>query len=376
LTRERWAAAAGLTAALALYTAGAGRLWDAGLWPDLAWLVLVLFPATLGLAWLLLPLREHPAVLPAALVAVVLAVLAHLLELDVLNNLAKVVALTLLGLWFLAFFENALWAALIAVIIPWVDAISVWRGPTDYVVEQQPELFDTVSVAFRIPGEDATANLGPPDVLFFALFLGAADRFGLRVAATWLAMTALLGGTLVLTATTDVSGLPALPAICVGFLLPNADLLWRALRRRGRAPGRIYGRGPDDVYDLDADVIERTPGRAVLLTREQPPRTAVAEGGVLTLDGVEVGPAELHDLPHGVVIVPLGEPSMPPTRRRSSACSASAADARYDRSSSETVSTWGVCGNMSTGRTRFSSYPYSARSTLTSEASVVGLQET
>jgi hypothetical protein len=64
-----------------------------------------------------------------------------------------------------------------------------------------------------------------------SLFLAAADRFGLRVAWTWLAMTALLGGTLVLTATTDVAGLPALPAVAFGFLIANADLIWRALRR-------------------------------------------------------------------------------------------------------------------------------------------------
>ena len=44
-------------------------------------------------------------------------------------------------------------------------------------------------------------------------------------------MTALLGGTLILTATTDVNGLPALPAICLGFLVPNADLLWHDVRR-------------------------------------------------------------------------------------------------------------------------------------------------
>lgn len=48
----------------------------------------------------------------------------------------------------------------------------------------------------------------------------------------------------------------------------------------------------------------------------------------------------------------------------------------HGRVSSETVSTCGVWGNMSTGRTRRSSYPYSPRSTLRSEASVVGLQET
>ena len=84
-------------------------------------------------------------------------------------------------------------------------------------------------------GESGSANLGPPDVVFFALFLGAAARFGLRVGWTWIATTALLGATLVLTATTDVAGLPALPAVCVGFLLPNADLLWRGIRGRREA---------------------------------------------------------------------------------------------------------------------------------------------
>jgi hypothetical protein len=307
LSRQRWAALAGLTAALALYTAGADRLWDASLWPDLIFLTGVLFPATFALVWLLLPLRGHRLILPAGLMLVALAVLFHFTELDVLNNLAKLFALVCLGFWFLSWFENVMWAALIAVVIPWVDAISVWQGPTEYVVEEQPQVFDNVSIAFRVPGEDSTANLGPPDVLFFSLFLAAADRFGLRVAWTWLAMTVLLGVTLIVAATTDVSGLPALPAICVGFLLPNADILWTALRRRGRAPGRIYGRATADFYDLDADVIERAPSRIVLLTRERRPRTAVVEAGRLTLDGADVGEADVHDLPNGVVVVPLGE---------------------------------------------------------------------
>jgi hypothetical protein len=328
LTRTRAAAFAALTAALALYTAGADRLWEAGLWPDLLFLTVVLFPATFALVWLLLPLREHRAMLPAGLVLGGLAVLLHLAELDVLNNVAKLFALVCLGFWFLSWFENVMWAALIAVLIPWVDAISVWRGPTEYVVEQQPHVFDTVSIAFRVPGEDGTANLGPPDILFFSLFLAAADRFALRVAWTWLAMTALLGATLILTATTDVSGLPALPAICLGFLLPNADILWTALRRRGRAPGRIYGRTDARFYDFDADVIERTPAKVVLLTRDQPPLTATVEpvnrddaftvepepGGPgvlcrLTLAGRDEGTALVHDLPNGLVIVPQDDVS-------------------------------------------------------------------
>jgi hypothetical protein len=212
------------------YSAGAGGLWDAGLWPDVLFLALVVFPATLGLVWLALPLRHRRGLLFAGLGFVVLAVLLRLAELDVLFNLAKLFALMAIGLWFLAYFETVLWAALVALIIPWVDAISVWRGPTDYVVSEQPDVFQNVSIAFRVPGEQGSANLGPPDILFFALFLGSAARWGLRVAWTWVSMTAFLGATLILTATTDVDGLPALPAICVGFLLPNADLLWREFR--------------------------------------------------------------------------------------------------------------------------------------------------
>ena len=159
MSRQRWAAFAALAAALALYTAAADRLWDASLWPDLIFLTAVLFPTTFALVWLLLPLREHRAMLPAGLTLAALAVLLHFTELDVLNNLAKLFALVCLGFWFLSWFENVMWAALIAVVIPWVDAISVWRGPTEYVVEQQPQVFDEVSIAFRVPGENSTANL-------------------------------------------------------------------------------------------------------------------------------------------------------------------------------------------------------------------------
>ncbi len=89
-------------------------------------------------------------------------------------------------------------------------------------------------------------------------------------------MTALTACTLILSVKAHRGGLPALPAIAFGFLLANADLLWHALRRRGRAPAHIYSRA--GVYDLDADVIERMPAKIVLLTREtRPPVTATIE---------------------------------------------------------------------------------------------------
>ena len=329
MSRNRWAALAGLTAALAAYAAGAGHLWDGGLWPNVLFLSLVLFPATLVVIWLALPLAGRRGLLVTGLGLAVLSVPLGLAELDVLFNLGKLFALVALGFWFLSYFETVAWAVLVAAIIPWVDAVSVWRGPTDYVVEEQPQIFDNVSIAFRVPGEEGTANLGPPDILFFALFLAAAARFGLRVAWTWIGMTALLGATLILTATTDVAGLPALPAICIGFLLPNANLLWQALRRRGQAHARIYGRTDERFYDLDADVIERSPSKVVLLTRDRPPVTASIEpvdadhsfgvepdapsgAGVrcqLTLAGADAGQVLVHDLPHGLVIVPQDEVS-------------------------------------------------------------------
>jgi hypothetical protein len=120
--------------------------------------------------------------------------------------------------------------------VPWVDIWSVAAGPTEYVVEQRPGLFERVAIGFSTPGETAIVSIGPPDVVFFALFLAAADRFRLRVTATWVGMTACLAVTLALVWWWDeVAGLPALPAVCLGFLAPNADLLWRDARRAREA---------------------------------------------------------------------------------------------------------------------------------------------
>jgi hypothetical protein len=43
-------------------------------------------------------------------------------------------------------------------------------------------------------------------------------------------MVAALGGTIAITVWLNLNGLPALPAIAVGFLVPNVDLIWRRLR--------------------------------------------------------------------------------------------------------------------------------------------------
>jgi hypothetical protein len=231
-----WFALGALLGALVAWDAGAGVLPDRGEAIDVVVVVALLIPATFGVVWLLLPYATERGVLPVAIALAVLAVVLHVAGLDALFNVTKLLALTGIGFVFLQLFEALSWVVLVAVIVPWVDAASVWRGPTDYVVSEQPGLFDRISYAFRVPGEEASANIGPPDILFFALFLATADRFGLRVGWTWVAMTGLLGATLVLTASFDIAGLPALPAVALGFLIPNADLVWRSLRTSGEMP--------------------------------------------------------------------------------------------------------------------------------------------
>jgi hypothetical protein len=205
--------------------------------PDVLGVALVVLPLTFAVPWLAMPVAMTRRVLPIAVAAALLAILFDLAGMESLFNVAKLVALTAIGFLFMQLFEALSWVVLVAVVIPWVDAISVWRGPTEYVVSEQPGLFERVSIAFRLPGEAGSANIGPPDILFFALFLATADRFGLRVRWTWISMVGLLSLTLTLTSVFEINGLPALPAVAVGFLLPNVDLLWRAWRERGLEMG-------------------------------------------------------------------------------------------------------------------------------------------
>jgi hypothetical protein len=116
-------------------------------------------------------------------------------------------------------------------VIPLVDIISVYRGPTKAITEHHFHIYTSVAIAFLVPG-GAAAYLGPPDVLFFALFLAAADRWGLRVVWTWASMTGMYGLTVIIATAAHVGGLPALPFLSFGFLAPNADLLWRSIRAR------------------------------------------------------------------------------------------------------------------------------------------------
>jgi hypothetical protein len=234
---RRGAAFAALAAALAAYYAWSESLPDLETWPEIAFLSLVLIPAVFGAVYFVLPLWSARGLFPVGLAFGLLAVALTLAELDALANFAKLAGVSLLAFWFLSYFETVAWVVLVATIVPVVDAISVWRGPTHHIVTERPEIFTTFSFAFPIPGEHNSMNLGLPDLLFFALFLAACARFGLRVELTWLAMVLSFGATLTIAVASNVNGLPALPLLCLGFFAPNVDLLWRKVGpSRPRAP--------------------------------------------------------------------------------------------------------------------------------------------
>ncbi len=223
---------AALLGPLVVYYSVSPHLWQAGTWWDVAWIACVLMPAVFGLVLLALPFREARWLMPLGVSFAALAALLTVAHVSIGANFARLGATTFLGWWFLGYFETLAWVVLVASIIPWVDAYSVWRGPTKTIVSHHEHVFTVLSFAFPVPGGHSAANLGIPDLLFFALFLAAAARFELRLYVTWACLVAALGATIALTVWLNLNGLPALPGIAIGFLLPNADLIWRRLRGR------------------------------------------------------------------------------------------------------------------------------------------------
>jgi hypothetical protein len=231
-TRLRVAAFALLLAGVVIWDAVAPHLDPVGLWPTVAIIAAGVLPATLGLIYLALPLWSNRRVVAVGLVVfLIAAVVTWRADAHLASNFAKLAAYTCGGWLFLSLFEELSWVVVIALIIPFVDAFSVAAGPTKDIIHHHVAVYSAVAVAFVAPGGIA-AGLGPPDILFFALFLATTVRWQLRPGWTWLAMTGMYSLTLVLANATNANGLPALPFLSFGFLLANGDLLWRRLGPR------------------------------------------------------------------------------------------------------------------------------------------------
>lgn len=243
LADRRVRAFVALAACVATWFVIAPELPRVGLWSAIVIVAVAVMPATLGLVFVALPLWRARWLLPAAAVLAVAAFVFTVAGWGLAANFAKLWAAVFAGWAFLRFFEELSWVVIVACLIPAVDAISVWRGPTKAITAHHFEVYTAVAIAFLVPGGGA-AYLGPPDVLFYALFLAAAVRWELRVFWTWFAMTAMYGFTVLLANALDVGGLPALPFLSFGFLAANADLLWA--RRRSAGSSSSASSGVDD----------------------------------------------------------------------------------------------------------------------------------
>jgi hypothetical protein len=215
-----------------------------GLWSAIVIVSFAVLPGTLLLVLIALPLWRARWLLPAVVALALVALVCSLAGFGLAANFAKLWAAVFAGWAFLTLFEQLSWVVLIACIIPLVDIVSVWRGPTHAITSHHFEVYTAVAIAFLVPGGGA-AYLGPPDVLFYALFLAAAARWNLRVGWTWFAMTYMYGLTIVIANAAEVDGLPALPFLSVAFIAANADLLWRAIRRSAGSSASPSSSGDD-----------------------------------------------------------------------------------------------------------------------------------
>ncbi len=241
---RRLAAPVALLAVILVYYTWHESLPTLSFWGNVAWLAFIVFPAVFGLVYFALPFWQEPwwQLLTAGVSLLLAGLLLQWIGGGLEGNFAKLAAMTALGFFAAKFIEEVWWLVLIGSAIALVDSYSVWRGPTHKIVNENPHVFTTLSIAFPVPGLPGVARLGLPDVFFFALFLASCPRFGLRTRLTWLAMSLSFGATIALAEWLSEGGLsflpqafkegglPALPLLALAFLAPNADLLWRAIR--------------------------------------------------------------------------------------------------------------------------------------------------
>jgi len=191
------------------------------------------------LVWGLLPLHALGRRLPLLTAAALpLAILFVWLGWVPLANVAKVVAAAALGIWIAEELERLSWIVIVAVVSAAVDVVSVAVGPTKAILDQGPVVVGYFTVAVTWAGytySEAYTGLGISDVIFLALYLGAARRFGLRVG--WSAVAMVVSFLATVAAAMWWTALPALPLLSVAFLAVNGDLLWLKLRRGGGPAG-------------------------------------------------------------------------------------------------------------------------------------------
>jgi hypothetical protein len=121
-------------------------------------------------------------------------------------------------------------AFLVAAVATAADLFSVLAGPTKALVQEDSRALDLLLVIFPTFGQPLGFALGVADFVFLALFAAVARHLSLRPVQTLaLGCTAILAA--MLAGLVLGSYLPALPFIAFSFVLANADLALKALRK-------------------------------------------------------------------------------------------------------------------------------------------------
>ena len=197
----------------------------------------IVLSAVAALVWGLLPLGALGRRLPlVALAALPFAVFFVWVGWVPAASVAKVVFAAALGIWIAGELERVSWVVVVAAVTAVVDIVSVAAGPTKAILDKGPVVVGYFTIAATWAGysyDEAYTGLGTSDVLFFALYLGAARRFGLRLGWSAVAMVVSFLGTIALAM--YWTALPALPLLSVAFLTVNADRIVRGVRGGGEA---------------------------------------------------------------------------------------------------------------------------------------------
>jgi hypothetical protein len=185
------------------------------------------------LVWGLLPLHVLGRRLPLFTVAALpLAVLFVWLGWVPLANVAKIVAAAALGMWIATELERLSWIVIVAAVSAVIDIASVAAGPNKALIDKGPVVVGYFTIAvtwFGYTYAEAYTGLGVSDVIFFALYLATAQRYGLRVGWSAVAMVASFLATIAVAMWW--TALPALPLLSAAFLAVNADRLLAQLRK-------------------------------------------------------------------------------------------------------------------------------------------------
>ena len=177
-----------------------------------------------------LPLRDRPAAIVVGLVvgggaALVLSA-AGALEAAAPFKAAFAAAV---GYGLARFVFSPLIVYALAVGVAAGDAVSVSSGPTRYILDEQPRVVEFVALYLPEWGGPDGSWLGTSDLVFLALYLYCAWRFGLRRRVTAVALCASFIASLAIAVWSDVA-VPALPLLSLALLVPNIDLVWARLR--------------------------------------------------------------------------------------------------------------------------------------------------